>query len=129
MRLLLDSHVVLWWAADDPQLSTEVRDEINAPANLVFLSAATVWELAIKHAAGRLEIPADLVSRALENGLRPLPIELEHAAEAAALPAHHRDPFDRMLVAQARRESMTLVTADGAIGRYDVPTLPTRGRP
>lgn len=127
MRLLLDSHVVLWWAADDPQLSTEVRDEINAPANLVFLSAATVWELAIKHAAGRLEIPADLVSRALENGLRPLPIEL--AADAAALPAHHRDPFDRMLVAQARRESMTLVTADGAIRRYDVQTLPTRGRP
>lgn len=123
MRLLLDSHVLLWWAADDPQLATAAREAIDAPANEVFLSAATAWELAIKAAAGRLEMPDDLVARALRQGVRPLPIDLEHAADAAALPAHHRDPFDRMLVAQARRESMTLVTADAALGLYDVPTL------
>jgi PIN domain nuclease of toxin-antitoxin system len=122
--LLLDSHVLLWWAADDPRLAAAARDAVNTPSNEVFLSAASVWELGIKAVAGRLDMPRDLVSRALSEGVRPLPIEPTHAADAAALPPHHRDPFDRMLIAQARRESMTLVTADAALGRYDVPTLP-----
>jgi PIN domain nuclease of toxin-antitoxin system len=123
VRLLLDSHALLWWAANDARLDADARDAINSPGNEVFLSAATAWELAIKVAAGRLEVPDDLVARALREGLRPLPIDLDHATDAAALPPHHRDPFDRMLVAQARGESMTLVTADAAIRRYDVPTL------
>jgi PIN domain nuclease of toxin-antitoxin system len=123
VRLLLDSHVLLWWAADDPRLGTAARLEINAPRNEIYISAATVWELAIKAVAGRLDLPTDLAARALREGVRPLPIDLEHAADAAALPGHHRDPFDRMLVAQARRESMTLVTADEAIARYEVPTM------
>jgi PIN domain nuclease of toxin-antitoxin system len=126
VRLLLDSHALLWWAADDDRLGPSTRDAINAPENEVFLSAATVWELGIKVVAGRLEMPADLVARALDHGVRPLPIDLDHARDAAVLPDHHRDPFDRMLVAQARSESMTLVTADEIVARYDVPTLPVQ---
>ena len=127
MRLLLDSHVLLWWAAGNPRLAAAARDEINAPGNDIFLSAACVWELAINVAVGRLQLPDDLVERALGAGLQPLLIDLHHAAGAAALPPHHRDPFDRMLVAQARRESMTLVTADARFGRYDVMTLQAAG--
>lgn len=126
MKLLLDSHVLLWWSTDHPQLGPEALDAIDDEGNEVYLSAASVWELAIKTALGRLETPADLVPHALSEGVSPLPIGLDHAAAAGALPLHHRDPFDRMLIAQADAEALTLVTADRVIRLYDVRWLDAR---
>jgi PIN domain nuclease of toxin-antitoxin system len=123
MRLLLDTHVVIWWLADDPTLSEEVKllldDEPDA-----FLSAATVWEIAIKQELGKLAEPPDLAERARDAGFQELSITAGHAIEAARLPMIHRDPFDRMLVAQARLEDLTIVTRDPAIQKYDVTVLP-----
>lgn len=124
MRLLLDSHVLLWWASGDAQLGTGAVGQIDDPDNEVFLSAASVWELGIKAAAGRLDLPHDLVVRAVAEGLQPLPIDLDHAAEAASLPRLHGDSFDRMLIAQSRVEGLVLLTNDRVIASYDVRVLP-----
>ncbi|NES16631.1 MULTISPECIES: type II toxin-antitoxin system VapC family toxin [Micromonospora] len=122
MSFLLDTHVVLWWLTDDPTLSDDVKDLVdNQPE--VYLSAVTVWEVAIKQALGKLAGPPDLAARVCRAGLRELPIRHDHAVEAGQLPPIHRDPFDRMLVAQARHERLTLVTRDGHIQKYDVPIL------
>lgn len=126
MRLLLDAHVLLWWAGADKQLGAVAGQAIRDPGNEVFLSAATVWELSIKFAAGRLDMPEGLIPQTLAAGVERLSIDIEHAIEAAGLPRHHADPFDRMVVAQARRESMTLVTADRVLARYEVPLLSAR---
>ena len=122
MKLLLDTHVVIWWLADDPTLSDDIKAKLDHEPD-VFLSAATVWEVAIKRAVGTLKEPADLPERIRDSGFRELPITSRHAVAAGALPLIHRDPFDRMLVAQARCEDMTLVTRDPQILRYDVPLL------
>ncbi len=124
MRLLLDSHVLLWWASGDAQLGPDAIGQIDDPDNDVFLSAVTVWELGIKAAAGRLDLPDGLVARAVAEGLQPLPIGLGHAVEAAALPRLHGDPFDRMLIAQSRVEGLTLLTSDRVIPTYDVRVFP-----
>lgn len=123
MKLLLDSHVLLWWASGDDRLGPGATGQIDDPDNEVLLSAVTVWELGIKAAAGRLDLPRDLVTRAMAEGLQPLPIGLDHAAEAASLPRLHGDPFDRMLVAQSRVEGLTILTSDRVIPSYDVRVL------
>ena len=122
MRLLLDTHVVLWWLDDDKRLSAAARDEIVV-AEEVRVSSATVWEIAIKRALGRLDVPDDYLEHVERTRFRPLAIGFEHAEAAGALPRHHDDPFDRMLVAQARIERLTLVTADRRLSDYGVPVL------
>ncbi|GAA3116623.1 type II toxin-antitoxin system VapC family toxin [Planomonospora alba] len=121
MRLLLDTHVILWWLTDDETLSGEIKDLIDTEVD-VFVSAATIWEVGIKQALGKLA-PADLPEKILACELRELPVTPAHALAAARLPALHRDPFDRMLVAQARCEGLTLVTRDEEIQKYDVMLL------
>lgn len=118
MRLLLDTHVFLWWCADDPQLTERERATIRRGANEVFLSAASVWEMAIKQALGRLEIPEAASAAATRLGIQALPVGFEHAEATLQLPPLHRDPFDRLLVAQAGIEGLTLVTHDPLVRSY-----------
>ncbi|WP_306206310.1 type II toxin-antitoxin system VapC family toxin [Actinoplanes sp. RD1] len=122
MSLLLDTHVVIWWLADDDTLAGEIKDRLDHEPD-VYVSAATVWEVAIKQSLGKLE-PPDLPERILGCGFRHLPITADHGIAAARLPQHHRDPFDRILVAQALCEGMTLVTRDAQIHKYEVELLP-----
>jgi PIN domain nuclease of toxin-antitoxin system len=122
VKLLLDTHVVLWWLADDATLSDEIKAMLDHEPD-VFLSAATVWEIAIKQAIGKLKEPAELPEQIRDSGFRELPITSQHAVAAGRLPLIHRDPFDRMLVAQAQLEDLTLVTRDPEIRRYDVALL------
>ncbi len=123
MELLLDTHAFLWWNADDPALGSSARAAIGNGENIVFVSAATAWEIAVKRAAGKLRAPGRIAEWVRRNGFTPLPIEIEHAEASAALPLHHRDPFDRLLVAQARGERLLLVTSDPEIANYRVRTL------
>ncbi|MFI8104137.1 type II toxin-antitoxin system VapC family toxin [Streptomyces sp. NPDC086023] len=122
MKLLADTHVVLWWLLDSPQLSDEIKELLDTES-LAYISAVTPWELAVKQALGKLEGPEDLPERARDCQLRPLPITGQHGIRAAQLPFHHRDPFDRILIAQAQTEGLTLVTRDKHIPRYDVAVL------
>jgi PIN domain nuclease of toxin-antitoxin system len=122
VNLLLDTHVLLWWLSDDGSLWPEARDAI-ASQPLVMVSAATAWEIAIMRSIGKLEAPDGLREVTVDQGFAPLPITFEHADHAGALPRIHDDPFDRMLVAQARIEGLAVVTADPRIGAYDVVTL------
>jgi len=128
VRLLLDSHILLWWLADDPSLPASARSAIRDPNSEVFVSAATAWELGIKHALGRLDFPVDKMGAILdEAGFAPLAIRVEHGIAAASLPTHHHDPFDRMLIAQAQYDGLTIVTADSMIRRYAVAVLGSSG--
>jgi PIN domain nuclease of toxin-antitoxin system len=122
VRLLLDTHVLLWWLADDPSLPAAARGAI-ADEPEVFVSAASAWEIAIKRALGKLDAPDDLEGAVGASGFLQLPVKFDHAATAGVLPRHHEDPFDRMLVAQARCESLTLVTADKRLSRYPISVL------
>lgn len=123
MSLLLDTHVLLWWLANDSALADTARRAIASEPN-VFVSTATVWEIAIKQSAGKLNAPADLQIQLQRHSFEPLSITLPHALAAGALPRHHNDPFDRMLIAQATIEGLTLVTRDSRFARYGVPSLP-----
>lgn len=123
-RLLLDTHVFLWWLLDDPRLGPEARAMITIPDNLVFVSAATGWEIGIKRALGKLLAPLDLEREVERNGFAPLPITFFHGEQAGALPQHHRDPFDRVLIAQAQAEGLLLVTADNHFSAYGIRTFP-----
>lgn len=123
MRLLLDTHVVLWWLADEPTLSDGLKETLDNEPD-AFVSAVTVWEVAIKQSLGKLKEPANLPERVRDSGFRGLSINYEHAVDAGQLPLIHRDPFDRMLIAQARCEGLTLVTRDAYIQRYEVDILP-----
>ena len=119
MRLLLDTHVLLWWLSDDRKLAKNAREIIAKTDNDVLVSSASVWEVAIKAALRRLEIELDDLEDAIvRNGFRPLPIGLRHAVIAGRLPAVHRDPFDRMLVAQASVEELRVVSHDRVFERY-----------
>ncbi len=124
MRLLPDSHAFLWWLADDSRLKEDARREISNPDSLVFVSAATIWEIMIKAALGRLESgDTDLIEEITENGFIELAITARHAERAGRLPRHHDDPFDRMLVAQAMTEGLICVTRDPEFPKYGVTTL------
>jgi PIN domain nuclease of toxin-antitoxin system len=123
VSLLLDTHVILWWLADEPSLSQEIKDRLDHEPG-VYVSVASLWEVSIKQAIGKLKEPADLPERIRGSGFAELPIGSEHAIAAGRLPLIHRDPFDRMLVAQAQCEDLTLVTRDAYVRQYDVSVLP-----
>lgn len=123
MLFLLDTHVFLWWNADDPVLGPRARDAIADPDSIVFVSAATAWEIAVKRQSGKLDTPGDIAGWIRADGFDEIAIDIEHAVRSAELPRHHRDPFDRLLVAQAQIEELTLVTSDPEIVKYDVETL------
>ncbi len=121
MNLLLDTHIALWWLADDPSLSEKVRSHIIDTGNAVFVSAVTVWEVAIKASIGKLQIDGSWLDELMSDGFQQLPVKWSHAEGVRHLPMIHRDPFDRMLIAQAMEERLILVTADETI-----PTYPTQ---
>ena len=127
MNLLLDTHVFIWWTGNVPRISPLAADSIASPDNRVFLSVASVWEMAIKTTLGRLELRSpldDLVATmTARHRFLDLPIRTPHAIAVAHLARHHGDPFDRLLIAQAQTEDMRLVTADPAFARYDVAIL------
>jgi len=123
VRLLLDTHAFLWWLADDTKLGPKARAAIADERSTVFVSAASVWEIAVKRRSGKLDAPGDVADWIERCDFAPLSIDVEHAVAAAELPPHHRDPFDRMLVAQAQLEELTLVARDDAIDEYDVAVL------
>ena len=125
MRLLLDSHVLLWLTTDS--LPAETTDALVAETNELLVSAVTIWELEIKRLKGKLVAPNDLLERADSAGLRFVDLTARHALDAARLPQHHRDPFDRLLVAQAQGEAATLVTSDAQLAAYDVPIMRVDG--
>lgn len=120
MKLLLDTHTWLWWLSGAEQLDPQAREAIAAPENLVAVSAATIWEVAIKRSRGKLGFEGEPVAAVADGGFEPLAISLAHAAAAGALPRHHRDPFDRMLIAQAQMEGLTVVTRDPSFDAYEV---------
>lgn len=124
MKLLLDTHTLLWWLDDHPALSVRTRETISSPNNVVYLSAVVMWEIRIKAALGKLGIPDDFRRVVDRQGFVELAMTIDHADAVAALPFHHRDPFDRMLIAQAVCEGLSVVTADSAFGRYDVHVIP-----
>ena len=121
MNILLDTHVALWAITDSPRLRAPARDLIASSSNQVWISAATIWEISIKHTLARGDMPVS-GSEALRyfnaSGFRMLPVEAEHAMAVETLPAHHQDPFDRILVAQALTEPMRLITHDATVARY-----------
>jgi PIN domain nuclease of toxin-antitoxin system len=127
LRLLLDTHVLLWWLADDRRLKAPERRAIADRETLVYVSAVTIWEIAIKRTLGRLDVDLEALERELEaGGLIELPIKWRHAKGTAALPRHHDDPFDRLLVSQSQAEGLVLVSYDAAFRDYDVAVLPAR---
>lgn len=127
MRILFDTHCWLWWLADDPRLEREARELITDRRNLLYLSAASSLEIAIKLSLGKLRLPeppADYVpGRLAAEGMTALPIHHAHALHVATLPHHHRDPFDRLLIAQAQIERLPILTADEQLKAYDVEIL------
>jgi len=127
MKVLIDTHTFLWWNTEDPLLSVHAKEIIANGQNEIFLSAASVWEIVIKTAKGRLilpESPAQYISSRMSlYRFRSLPVQISHAVHVYELPPHHNDPFDRMLIAQSRLESLPLVTMDEDIRRYDLETI------
>jgi len=127
VTVLLDTHALLWWLFDDPKLSAPARAAIAAPESRVLVSAASGWEIATKHRLGKLpeagDVPQELAAYVRRARFVVLDVTLEHALAAGALPGPHRDPFDRMLMAQARLEGVPVVTRDPAFREYGVPVL------
>lgn len=122
MKLLLDTHVVLWWVRDDRRLGEEARHAITS-ASVVWVSSATAFEVAVKTSQGRLRVNEPLSVTLAMDDLSELPVTVRHAEELARLPLHHADPFDRILIAQARIEGATIVTHDRAFEPYGVPVI------
>jgi len=123
VKYLLDSHVLLWWLQNDPALSSKALRAISSADNEIFISAVTAWELAIKNHSGKLEIHKlldGLESKLTEEGFFTITISMRHALRAGALPSHHRDPFDRMLIAQAQVEDLSLISNDSMFDQYGV---------
>lgn len=129
-NLLLDTHVLIWWLEKNPRLGPRAIETLRGSTARPVVSAASIWEISIKAAAGRLDMadPVETWAFRLADdwGARALPITFEHAAAVRTLPPHHDDPFDRMLVAQAQCENLTLMTVDPAISAYDVRTMDAR---
>jgi len=127
MRALLDTHTFLWWITDDPQLPLRVRKVIGDGENRLFLSAASGWEIAIKAKLGKLQLPDNLGSFISEqlavNAIKGLPVRMSHALHTYRLPDYHRDPFDRLLVAQAQLENLPILTSDPQIAQYPVDVI------
>lgn len=127
MKALLDTHVFLWWVTDDTRLSTYIREFIADEGNELFLSSASCWEMIIKAKIGRLKFPDDpekfIPDQMIANNISGLPIQIVHALHVYGLPGHHRDPFDRMLAAQAQVERIPIITNDRLLADYDIKTL------
>ncbi len=126
MRLLLDTHAVIWFVEENPALSTSANAAIKNPVNSIYISVATLWELAIKVGLGKLKLPKPVEALATDlqdSGALFVPIVAEHAMATRALPWHHRDPFDRMIIVQAQLDGLTLVTCDSIFTKYSVPLL------
>jgi PIN domain nuclease of toxin-antitoxin system len=121
MKYLLDTHVLLWWLANDPALTPDHRRVIIDKRNVCFISAATVWEIGIKAGLGKLEIAGEYLEVARSQGFLELPISWAHAQLVRQLPDHHKDPFDRLLISQTISEGMTLLTVDENIRKYNIP--------
>jgi PIN domain nuclease of toxin-antitoxin system len=122
--LLVDAMAVLWWLAEDDRLAPGAAESLADPANDVLVSAATIWEIEVKRVAGRLQAPQGVLEDLQRAGIDAIPLTATDAVDAARLPAHHRDPFDRMLVAQALRLDATIVSRDAALDAYGVNRLP-----
>ena len=121
MNYLLDTHTFIWWLNDSPELSSTAKKIISNPENSIFVSHASYWEIAIKVSIGRLTFPLESIESELQiNGFELLTIKTSHILYSASLPMHHRDPFDRMLIAQAQIENLSLVTIDQHIQKYEV---------
>jgi PIN domain nuclease of toxin-antitoxin system len=123
VRLILDTHAALWWLADDERLGAEAVRQLTDDTNLVLLSVAVVWEVAIKRSLGKLEAPDGFAPTLLGAGAQPLAVTLDHAAAVEELPWHHRDPFDRLLIAQTIVEGATLISHDEPLRQYTVPVV------
>lgn len=123
MKLLIDTHVALWLATADRRMSSEAEAQLTKADSTVLLSSVVAWEVAVKRSLGKLEAPASLLQELEDKGARRLAITFEHAAEVEHLPWHHRDPFDRLIVAQARVEGAVLVSGDARMTAYGVPIL------
>jgi PIN domain nuclease of toxin-antitoxin system len=123
MKLLLDTHTLLWWLDDNPTLSKKAKAAIADGKNLVLISAVVIWEIRIKQALGKLEIPANFREVLNEQPFKMLDITVGHAFAVGDLPEHHRDPFDRMLVAQSKVEGLTLVSRDSRLKKYKIPFI------
>lgn len=123
-RLLLDTHAFLWWISDNPQLGEKARAAIADARNDIYVSAVSGWEIAIKKSIGKITCPDNLDSTVEDSGFLHLPITFFHGEQAGRLPPYHKDPFDRMLIAQAQAEGLTIITGDPHIPMYGVHTFP-----
>ncbi|MEY2857694.1 MAG: hypothetical protein RLZZ74_2006 [Cyanobacteriota bacterium] len=123
MQYLLDTHTLIWWLANDANLSLNAKNVITDPSNLIFVSAASTWEIAIKKSLGKLESPDDLLKQIKVNQFKSLPIDLEETLVVETLPTYHQDPFDRILIAQAQFFDLTIITGDRQFEFYDVKLL------
>jgi PIN domain nuclease of toxin-antitoxin system len=118
LKILLDTHLLLWWLGNSSDLSAQARAHISDPENTIFVSAVSLWEIWLKASLGKLRLPADFEEKMAAETFESLPLTATHARQVALLPWHHRDPFDRMLVAQARAENLILLTADNGVTAY-----------
>jgi PIN domain nuclease of toxin-antitoxin system len=123
MNLTLDTHVLLWWLENDPVLGKGARTAIMDDRNIVIVSAAVVWEIRIKQALGKLQIDPSFLEVIRDQGFELLPVTADHAYAVGDLPMHHRDPFDRLIIAQALLEGLTVVTRDPLVTKYEVPVI------
>jgi PIN domain nuclease of toxin-antitoxin system len=127
MKVLIDTQCWLWWFAEEDRLNPDARELIANSDNLVYFSAASSWEIAVKYSLGKLRLPESperyVPSRLSSQGMMGLPVAHVHALRVASLPDHHRDPFDRLIVAQAQTESLAVLTADPSIALYDVEAI------
>ena len=123
MNLILDTHTLLWWLNDDATLSGEARTSIGDGSNVVFVSAVSIWEIRIKQQLGKLDVPGEIFETLINGPYDLLDINAEHAFHVGSLPLFHRDPFDRILISQARIERLTMVSRDTVFQRYEVPLI------
>lgn len=123
MRILLDTHILLWWLGEPARIPEKSRKLIAAPQNTVYISAVSLWEIRLKQSLGKLRVPKDFEKRLSEESFEDLPLQNSHSTALLSLPWHHRDPFDRMLIAQARAEKLQFLTADVGLAAYGKPVF------